>query len=356
MFQTTNYKALNGVKAIKRWVIPYLNSRIHSNEFRPVLCYLFTEWRCNIDCYYCFQYNNDLPGMDIETAKSSIDWLKSIGCRVIPIMGGEPLLRKDFILEVIRYGAENGFFMYLPTNGYLMDKAFIDEVGRAGVAAINLAVDCVAPRKGLPKALLNVEPQFRYLVERQKKYGYLPFFNINICRNNIKDVKLLTEIAHQNKIGTDYHLNEPPQNFVDINHYKHHDDMLTITPDQYDEVNELLDWLIDKQRHGWPMVNSIKHLKVFKERVKGHMRPWDCRAGHNGALIRPDGSLSPCFDLISYDHDWGRIWAPKFDEGELQAVKKRCMPFCSSTCFYTMAYYYNLRTVPQWVGKHIRVG
>jgi len=356
VFETTYYKALNGVKAIKRWVIPYLNSRIHSNQFRPVLCYLFTEWRCNIDCYYCFQYNNDLPGMDIETAKSSIDWLKSIGCRVIPIMGGEPLMRKDFILDVIRYGAENGFFMYLPTNGYLMDKAFIDEVGRAGVAAINLAVDCVAPRKGLPKALLNIEPQFRYLVERQKKYGYLPFFNINICRNNIKDVKLLTEIAHQNKIGTDYHLNEPPQNFVDINHYKHHDDMLTITPDQYDEVNELLDWLIDKQRHGWPMVNSIKHLKVFKERMKGQMTPWDCRAGHNGALIRPDGSLSPCFDLISYDHDWGRIWAPKFDEAELQAVKKKCMPFCSSTCFYTMAYYYNLRTIPQWVGKHIRVG
>jgi len=356
MLQTTYYKALNGVKAIKRWVIPYLNSRIHSNQFRPVLCYLFTEWRCNIDCYYCFQYNNDLPGMDIETAKSSIDWLKSIGCRVIPIMGGEPLLRKDFILDVIRYGAENGFFMYLPTNGYLMDKAFIDEVGKAGVAAINLAVDCVAPRKGLPKALLTIEPQFRYLVERQKKYGYLPFFNINICRNNIKDVKLLTEIAHQNKIGTDYHLNEPPQSFVDINHYKHHADMLTITPDQHDEVDELLDWLIDKQRHGWPMVNSIEHLKVFKERMKGKMRPWDCRAGHNGALIRPDGSLSPCFDLISYDHDWGRIWAPKFNEDELQAVKKKCMPFCSSTCFHTMGYYYKLRSVPQWVGKHIRVG
>ncbi len=356
MGRTIYYKAYNGVKAIKRWVIPYLNSRIHPNQFRPILCYLFTEWQCNIDCHYCFQYNNNLPGMDLETAKSAIDWLKSIGCRVIPIMGGEPLMRKDFILEVIRYGAENGFFMYLPTNGYLMDKAFIDEVGKAGVAAINLAVDCVAPRKGLPKALLNIEPQFRYLVERQKKYGYLTFFNINICRNNIKDVKLLTEIAHQNKIGTDYHLNEPPHSFVDTSHYKHHDDMLSITPEQYDEVSELLDWLIDKQRHGWPMVNSIEHLQVFKERMKGRMRPWDCRAGHNGALIRPDGSLSPCFDLITYDHDWGRIWEPKFDESELQAVKKKCMPYCSSTCFYTMAYYYNLRSVPQWVIKHIRVG
>jgi len=207
MLQTIRYKSLNGLRAIRRWAIPYLNSLIHAGEFRPVLCYLFTEWRCNIDCHYCFLYNNEMPGMDLDTAKRSVDWIKSIGCRVIPLMGGEPLLRKNFVLEVICYGAENGFFMYLPTNGYLLDKPFIDEVGRAGVAAINLAVDCVAPRKELPKALLSIEPQFRYLVDRQKKYGYLVFFNINICRNNIKDVKLLTEIAHQNDIGTDYHLN-----------------------------------------------------------------------------------------------------------------------------------------------------
>jgi hypothetical protein len=89
--------------------------------------------------------------------------------------------------------------MYLPTNGYLLDKPFIDELGRAGVAAINLAVDCIAPRKGLPKALLNIEPQFRYLVERQKKYGYILFFNINICRTISKmcgcSRRSLTKIA-----------------------------------------------------------------------------------------------------------------------------------------------------------------
>lgn len=356
MLQTTRFKCLNGLRAARRWAIPYLNSRIHASEFRPVLCYLYTEWRCNIDCHYCFQYDNDRTGLDLDTAKAAVDWLKSVGCRVIPLMGGEPLLRKDFVLEVIRYGVENGFFMYLPTNGYLMDKAFIDELGRTGVAAVNLGVDCVAPRKGLPKALLNIEPQFRYLVERQKEYGYLVFFNINICQTNIKDVKMLTEIAHQNNIGTDYHLNERPNDFVDMHHYEYQGDGLYITPDKFDEVDNLLDWLISKQRQGWPMVNSIEHLKAFKGRMRGHMQPWDCRAGHNGALIRPDGTLSPCFDLISYEHDWGRIWEPKFDEKELQAVKAKCLPQCSSTCFHTMAHYYSLRYLPEWIRKHTRVG
>ena len=356
MIHLMRYKGGNGVRAIRRWIIPYLNSRIHAAEFRPVLCYLFTEWRCNIDCHYCFQFDNSSPGMTMETAREALDWLWSLGCRVVPLMGGEPLIRKDFVLEVIRYGSQKGFFMYLPTNGYLLDRPFIDEMGEAGVAAVNLAVDCIAPRKGLPKALLNIEPQFRYLVERQKKYGYLLFFNMNICRTNIKDVKMLTEIAHQNRIGTDYHLNEPPHSFVDTEHYKHQDDGLHLTADQFEEADQLLDWIIEKQRQRWPMVNSIAHLKAFKLRMRGRMQPWDCRAGHNGALIRPDGTLSPCFDMITLDHDWGRIGSPRFDPDELEAHKKKCNLNCSSTCFFTMGHYYNLKTLHEWVMKHVRVG
>jgi len=152
MLDRIHYKGRNGVRAFRRWFIPFVYSRIHQDRFRPVLCYLYTDWKCNIDCHYCFQFDNDRPGMTLEMAKSSIDWLESVGCRVVALMGGEPLVRSDFILEVIRYGSGKGFFMYLPTNGYLMDEQFIDEAGRAGVAAINLAVDCVAPRRGLPKA------------------------------------------------------------------------------------------------------------------------------------------------------------------------------------------------------------
>ena len=38
-------------------------------------------------------------------------------------------------------------------------------------------------------------PQFEYLVKRQRYYGYTVMFNINICHNNMDDVKELTEIA-----------------------------------------------------------------------------------------------------------------------------------------------------------------
>jgi len=59
--------------------------------------------------------------------------------------------------------------------------------------------------------------------------------------------------------------------------------MLSITPDEHGELDRLLDWIIEKQRQGWPMVNPITHLAAFNQRGRGQMRPWDCRAGHNGA-------------------------------------------------------------------------
>lgn len=354
--QLAKYKIKNGVRAFRKWIIPYIQSRIYSTRLRPVLAYLFTDWKCNIDCHYCFQYDNKGEGMSLETAISSIDWLKTIGCRVIAIMGGEPLIRKDFILKVVQYGSMSGFFVYLPTNGYLLTKDFIEELGKAGVAAINLAADCIELKTGLPKALMAIEPQFRYLVKQQERYGYILFFNINITSKNIKDVKMLTEIAHDNGIGTDYHINEPPQQIVDISHYKHKRDGLYIGPGQYEEVDELLDWIIMKNRKGYPMVNSIAHLKAMKDRMRGKPVRWNCRAGHNGILIRPDGSLSPCFDLITFAHDWGRIWKPKFDKNELDEVKKKCSENCLSTCFHTMAHYYQPSEFLKWAFKHVRVG
>jgi MoaA/NifB/PqqE/SkfB family radical SAM enzyme len=350
------YKAKNGIRAFRKWIVPYVQSHLHNSDFRPVLSYLYTDWKCNIDCHYCFQYDNKQPGMTLETARSSIDWLHSVGCRVLAIMGGEPLIRKDFIVDVIRYASAKDFFVYLPTNGYLLTPELIDTLGKAGVSAVNLAVDCVAPRPGLPKALMAVEPQFRYLVKQQDKYGYLVFFNINITSKNIRDVRMLTEIAHDNRVGTDYHINEPPFETNDVSHFTHERDGMCIRPEQYPEVDALLDWVIMKNRQGYTMVNSVAHLRLMKKWMRGNSIQWHCRAGHNGSMIRPDGSLSPCFGLMTYDHDWGRIWDPKFDPVELDDVRRHCHPRCFSTCFYTMGHYYQPGEVLKWMFKHMGTG
>jgi MoaA/NifB/PqqE/SkfB family radical SAM enzyme len=354
-FSKARYWTKNGVRAFRCWYVPYVKSRYYSERFWPLLSYLYTDWRCNVNCYYCYTWNNKVEGMTLETAKRGIDWLKTVGCRVVAIMGGEPLLRKDFILDVVRYGSSNGFFMYLPTNGILMDERFIDRVGEAQVAGFNLALDTVEELPGLPKSFKRVEPQFKYLVKQRDRDGYIIFFNINITSHNIEDVKRLTEIAHEHHIGTDYHINEMP--VVEQPHYEYGDRGFWITPDYYEKVDELVDWLIERNEQGYPMVNSIEHLRTMKDFVRHRNRPWQCRAGHNSLVIRTDGTLAPCFELYSSTKDWGRIFDPRLEPEKLMEQKQECNGKCLSTCNFQVSHYYeSYGRCFDWVLKHIHRG
>jgi len=141
--------------SMRGWMFPYFRSRLARGEFHPIIAYLFNEWKCNLDCNYCWAYDNRISGMTEDVAKRSIDWLHSTTCRVLALMGGEVLLRPQFAHKVIYYAAKQGFWVYLPTNGRLMKPDVIDRVADAGVATVNLAVDAWDRKPGLPKAMVS---------------------------------------------------------------------------------------------------------------------------------------------------------------------------------------------------------
>jgi MoaA/NifB/PqqE/SkfB family radical SAM enzyme len=295
--------------------------------------------------------------MSEEVARASIDWLHSTTCRVLALMGGEVVLRPPFVHKVVYYAAKKGFWIYVPTNGRLLKPPVIDRLADAGVATFNLAVDAVDEKPGLPKALAPIRSYFDYLVKKQYRYGYTVFFNINICRNNLDDVRALTEIAHEHKISTDYHINESP--LVDQPHFKHLTDEnpTYFRPEDHEKVDELIDWLIEKQKAGYGMLNSTERLAEMKRFVRGaHHEPWNCRAGQNTVIIRVDGTLAPCFPMYSATHDWGTVGAPKFERAQLDRMKTDCEPNCFSTLNHIVGWCYNDGRVIRWLLKQARHG
>src|SRR5260370_25894091 len=91
-------------------------------------------------------------GMTQDTARRSIDWLRDTGCRVLALMGGEPLLRPDFVHRVVYYAAKEGFWVYLLTNARLLRPEAMDRMADSGVATVTFAANSVDEKPGVPTA------------------------------------------------------------------------------------------------------------------------------------------------------------------------------------------------------------
>ncbi len=351
-------RAYNNFKAWRVWKgmgAPYFKSRLKPQQLRPLISYLFTEWKCNLDCHYCWSYENSVQGMTKPTAKLSIDWLHSTGNRFLALMGGEPLLRPKFIHKVVDYATKKDFNVYLPTNGRLMKPDVVDRLGDAGLTTVNLAVDCLDELPGLHKALNPIRPYFDYLIKNMRRYCYSVFLNVCICKNNMDDVRALTEFAHDYDIGIDYHIVESPM--LEAPHFKHLQDNPTfLYEEDYGKVDELIDWIVEKHEQGYRIVNQKNRLIQMKEFLRSEIEPWGCRAGQNTLIVRTDGTLAPCFPMYSATYDWDVAGAPKFDRNQLTEMKKECEKTCFSTLNHIVSYVYNNGRVIRWILRNAKNG
>ena len=373
------------MRKVRGWLVPYVRSRVMPGDFHPITAYLFVEYKCNIDCWYCWSFNNKIKGMTEDIARRAIDWLHDHGCRVLALMGGEPLLRPQFAHKVVDYAAKKGFWIYIGTNGRLLRPEVADRLADSGVAVFNFALDAWDEKPGLPKALVPARKNLEYLIKKQYVYGYMVFFNMNICRNNLEDIRLLTDYAHEHRLATDYHINETPMIEQD-DHFRHLSENPTyISPEVWPEVDVLIDWLIDRNRSGYQMVNSVSRLQKMKAFMRmstgnhhqadedqdtwlgmpGFVRgedgglcfaDWNCRGGQNNVIIRTDGTVGPCFPMYSATYDWGTVDGHKFDRQQLGEMKKTCQRHCYSTLNHNLGYCYNDARVLKWLWKQARGG
>jgi MoaA/NifB/PqqE/SkfB family radical SAM enzyme len=245
--------------------------------------------------------------------------------------------------------------VYVPTNGRLMRPDVIDRLGDAGVATVNLAVDVVDEQEGMPKALTPIRPYFDYLIRKQYLYDFCVFFNINITRVNLEDVKRLTELARDCGIATDYHINESP--YFDQPRFKHATRNRThITPADWPAVDALVDWLVEKHRSGHKMVNSMRRLEEMKDVMRDRVETWDCRGGQNCVVIRTDGTLAPCFPMYAATHDWRVVGDHRFEDRQLDGMKQDCQRHCFSTLNHNLAYCYKPSRAIKWALRQAAPG
>jgi len=67
-------------RAMRGWLYPYIRSRVLAGDFHPITSYLFLEYKCNLDCWYCWSFAGwrlsptSLCGRRLSTMKSEPEW------------------------------------------------------------------------------------------------------------------------------------------------------------------------------------------------------------------------------------------------------------------------------------------
>lgn len=187
------------------------------NRFPGQLVIQFTD-RCNARCPQCgMRVTEDFPRSQLESEHviKLIDAAVSKGIRSLSFTGGEPFLRKDELLPLIRYAVDSGIpYVRTGTNGFMFmgseSKGFESRIGRfaedlagSGVRNFWISIDSAIPAiheamRGLPGVVRGIRKALPIFHQN----GLYPSANLGINRNVSEETRSLTPATVD--ISSDY--------------------------------------------------------------------------------------------------------------------------------------------------------
>jgi MoaA/NifB/PqqE/SkfB family radical SAM enzyme len=142
-----------------------------SNELRFVNWYI--QYGCNLECSYCKVPKQKVEVMSQKDRKGVLQKVRNLCSKqpIISLLGGEPTLRPDFLVEVVSDANKAGFLVNVVSNGWGLTPDLIKRLGIAGLHYLGISVDCDKNtiKSNLEKALS--------LHETTKRIGVLPVIN-----------------------------------------------------------------------------------------------------------------------------------------------------------------------------------
>ncbi|MCW4010061.1 MAG: radical SAM protein [Candidatus Bathyarchaeota archaeon] len=111
-----------------------------------IVSYAVTK-ACNLRCLHCHVSAREaMQGeLNLTEATRVIDELSGLGTEALIFSGGEPLLRKDFVMALADYCVDLGIIPAMLSNGLLLSRKVAWQLKDAGIKAVGIPIDSVVP-------------------------------------------------------------------------------------------------------------------------------------------------------------------------------------------------------------------
>ena len=253
---------------------------------------------CNMYCNYCYALPKDRIDMSRDIAFQSIEYVFKTSPDNLGIIffGGEPLLKKELIKDIIDFsdklyqGSTFSHHYKITTNGILLDEEFL-EYCELSHLAVALSFDGTKAAHDFHRKLKNGQGTFDILETKlELLLKYQPYANVymtlapetvNYYADSVeylisKGVKYV--IASLNYAG-----NWTPNNLLDLKK-------------QYNMLSKLYEKLT---------LNEKKfYFSPFETKFSSHIKDEffkceKCHLGMHQISVAPDGSIYPCVQFVN---------------------------------------------------------
>ena len=275
----------------------------------PILVHIIPMRRCNLDCGYCNEYDQDSKPVPLEEMKRRLDYLAGMGTTIITISGGEPLMHPE-LEEVIRYIRKHGMIAGMITNGFLLSKERIASLNAAGLEHLQISIDNVTPDEVSKKSLKTLDSRLEWLSEHA-------IFQVNInsvLGSGVKNPEDALTIAHRAiELGF--------TSTVGIIH----DGMGQLKALSGRQI-EIFEEIMTLGKRSFSRFNDFQHSVA-----RGKEHNWRCRSGSRYLYICEDGLVHWCSQQRGYPGIPLAQYTPEMRHREY-LTDKFCGPRCTVSC------------------------
>ncbi|MEK7142696.1 MAG: radical SAM protein [Patescibacteria group bacterium] len=265
--------------------------------------------KCNRSCDFCY-YNQDnfrrkKDTLTYQSIISTLNFFRQKSFNEVTFTGGEPLLKKNFLIQLIIQAKKLGYYTNIDTNATLLGKNFLRELERSGIDDIYISSE-------------NINSK---ILDLFKNSTIKPIIIAVITKNNLNKI--------QDKIRT-------------IQKYNYE----IILQPAYINVKSInaksisLKYLLSKEKgklikivRQWDKKNIYKKYQNLFLSFYGlgpKKYPHICHMGNENVVIDSDGSIFPCFHR--QDLYCGNINNQKPDKIYEELTKTRCK-LINASCF-----------------------
>jgi len=258
-------------------------------------------YQCNFKCKHCYicdgKHREDLPSNRLHEI---IYELADCGVFYIDIGGGEPLLRKNDLIKLIKTATLADIECTVATNGWYLDRTTVKELNNAGLKRMLVSID--GSKSQIHDEFRSKKGAFKKAIRGIKnciKSGIETYIISTLTMVNFNDIHNIINLAQE--IGCDGII---IAKFVPFGSGDTNKKELIINPKDYekklDEISKLKKSIkISIKEDCGPTQSKIQDM---------------CHAGKFLGGIRPNGDVVPCafFPLIIgniSEHSFKEIWS-----------------------------------------------